>query len=68
MRMKERDKKKCNYDLSDVRRGSSIGYVKETGQLVMKKKESSFTTIHISDGRHLVGVIKISATTRPTAL
>ena len=68
MRLKKRDKNKCDYGQCDVRRRLSMEYVKETGKLVTKKKESSFTTIHILIGLHLMGVIKISATTWPTAL
>ena len=59
--MKEYIRKKRNNDQGDKRRRSSVKYV-------TKKKESSFTPINISVGGHLVGVIKISATNRPTAL
>ena len=65
---KKRVKKRRNNRQCDVKRGLSMEYVKETGLLVTKKKESSFTPINISVGGHLVAVIKISATTRPTAL
>ena len=68
MKRKKELKKDLITDKCDVKRRLSMEYVKETGLLVTKKKESSFTPIYVSVGRHLVGVIKISATTRPTAL